>query len=142
VKLVEVKVDLDPPTNNILFIHIMIIQLIKIMGISVIHILILFAIAPIIDHAFSPLHKDESNAEILFEIITQLLTVSLAWYCLEKYILHTINKLFKVHNVTMIHTIVDIISAIVMIGLQSHLISKLEYITHEHPFRLFQLFED
>lgn len=116
--------------------------ILKILGISVIHILILFVIAPMIDHAFSPLHKDESNAEILFEIITQLLTVAITWYLLEKYIVHTINKFFKVHNVTMLHTIVDIISALVLIGLQSHLISKLEYITHEHPFRLFQIFED
>ena len=140
-KLVEVKVDLDPPINNILFSYIMII-LLKILGISVIHILILFAIAPMIDHAFSPLHKDESNIEILGEIITQLLTVAIAWYCLEKYIVHTINKFFKLHNVKVIDTIVDIISGIVMIGLQSHLISKLQYITHEHPFRLFQIFED
>jgi hypothetical protein len=139
VKLVEVKVDLDRQINNILFILIMIIQLVKILGISVIHILILFAIAPMIDHAFSPLNKDESNAEILFEIITQLLTVAITWYLLEKYVLHTINKYFKLHNVKMVDTIVEIISALVMIGLQTHLISKLEYITHEHPFRVFQI---
>jgi len=118
------------------------VTLLKILAISIIHILIIFAIAPVIDHAFSPLHKDEDNIEILGEIITQLLTVSVAWFFLEKYVVHTINKYFKVHNVKVIDTIVDIISGIVMIGLQSHLIRKLEYITHEHPFRLFQLFED
>ena len=58
---------------------------------------------------------------------------------MEKYILHTINKYFKLHNVKMVDTIVDIISALVMIGLQTHLISKLEYITHEHPLRVFQI---
>ena len=128
-------------TINILVIYIMV-TLLKILAISIIHILIIFAIAPVIDHAFSPLHKDEDNIEILGEIITQLLTVSVAWFFLEKYVVHTINKYFKVHNVKVIDTIVDIISGIVMIGLQSHLIRKLEYITHEHPFRLFQLFED
>jgi hypothetical protein len=117
-------------------------QLIKILCISVIHILILFTIAPIIDHAFTPLHKDESNIEILFEIITQLLTIAILWYLLETYILHTINKYFKLHNVKMINTILQVISALIMFGLQTHLISKLEYITHEHPFRLFQLFND
>ena len=117
-------------------------KLINIGIVCIIHIAILFTIAPIIDHAFTPLHKDESNAEILFEIITQLLTICVVWYILEKYILHAINKYFGVHDVKIIKTITDILAAVILIGLQSHLISKLEYITHEHPFRLFSLFDN
>ena len=30
---------------------------------------------------------------------------------------------------------IDLVSAITLIGLQRNLINKLEYITHEHPFR-------
>ena len=32
---------------------------------------------------------------------------------------------------------IDLVSAITLIGLQKNLIDKLEYITHEHPFRLY-----
>ena len=32
--------------------------------VSTIYILVLFFIAPIVDHAFTPLHKDETNLEI------------------------------------------------------------------------------
>jgi hypothetical protein len=120
----------------------MISNLVKIGIVSVIHILLLFSIAPIIDHLFTPLHKDESNEEILFEIITQLLTISIVWYILEKYILHSINKYFNIHKSKFLDTTIDIIAALVLIGLQSHLVSKLEYITHEHPFRILTLFND
>ena len=111
-------------------------QLIKIISVSIIHILLLFIVAPIIDHAFTPLDKDESNTVILLEIIMQLLTVSVLWYLLERFILHNINKYFNLHKVKMVTTIMDIVSATVLIGLQTHLISKLQYITHEHPFRI------
>ena len=111
-------------------------QLIRVLGVSVIHIILLLVIAPIIDHAFTPLDKEESNAEILIESITQLLTVSVIWYLTDKFVLHAINKYFNIHNVKMINKVMEIITAIVLIGLQTHLISKLEYITHEHPFRL------
>ena len=42
----------------------------KVCFITSINIILLFIIAPIIDHAFTPLHKEETNMEILFEIIT------------------------------------------------------------------------
>jgi len=116
-------------------------QLIRVLGVSVIHIVILFIVAPIIDHAFSPLDKEESNAGILLESITQLLTVSVIWYLMDKFVLHAINKYFNIHKVKMISKVMEIITAIVLIGLQTHLISKLEYITNEHPFRFIQIFE-
>ena len=115
--------------------------LIRVLCVSVIHIVILFIIAPIIDHIFTPLDKNKSNTEILLESITQLLTVAVIWYLMDKFILHAINKYFNIHNVKMVSKIMEIITAIVLIGLQTHLISKLEYITHEHPFRLIQIFE-
>tara|TARA_B110001469_G_C9546953_1_gene271465 strand:- start:55 stop:414 length:360 start_codon:yes stop_codon:yes gene_type:complete len=117
-------------------------QLIIILCISVIHIIILFTITPFIDHIFTPLNDKESNTEILIEIITQLLTLSVIWYLLNKYVLYNINKYFKLNNVKLVSTILDIIYAVVLIGLQSNLINKLEYITYKHPFRLFQLFND
>ena len=106
-------------------------NIVKICVVSTIHILLLFSIAPIIDHAFTPLHKDESNGEILFEIITQLLTISVIWYILEKYVLYSINKYFNVHKSKLLDTTIDIISALVLIGLQSHLIEKLEQLCEQ-----------
>ena len=116
-------------------------QFIRVVGVSVIHIMILFIVAPIIDHAFTPLDKEESNTEILLESITQLLVVSVTWYLTDKFVLHTINKYFNIHNIKMVGKVMEIITAIVLIGLQTHLISKLEYITIVHPFRFIQIFE-
>ena len=116
-------------------------MLIRVLCVSVIHIVILFIVAPIIDHVFTPLNKDESNTEILLEAITQLLTVAVIWFLLDKFILRNINKYFNIHNVKMVSKVMEIITAIVLIGLQTHLISKLEYITHEHPFRVIQIFQ-
>ena len=112
----------------------------KVCFITSINIILLFILAPIIDHAFTPLHKEETNMEILFEIITQLLTISVIWFILDKYILYSIHKYLNIHNNKLLNTSTNIVSAVILIGLQSHLIEKLEYITHEHPFRFLQVF--
>ena len=36
----------------------------------------------------------------------------------------------------------EVITAVIMVGLQSHLIQKLEYLTHKHPFRFLNLYGD
>ena len=109
----------------------------KILLVLIIHIIILFIIAPIIDHAFTTLHKDETNTEILVEITTQLLTVSVIWYLIKHYFFKPINVYLGLHKVQLVETTVEIVSAVILIGLQTNLLSKLEYITHEHPFRVF-----
>ena len=50
------------------------------------------------------------------------------------------HKYFNIHNNKLLNTSTNIVSAVILIGLQSHLIEKLEYITHEHPFRFLQIF--
>ena len=116
-------------------------NILKICIVSLIHIFILFSIAPIIDNAFSPLQKKDSNSEILFEIIAQLLFISIVWSVLNQYVLKAINHYFKIHDTKVINNITSTISSLVLIGLQSHLINKLKYITHEHPLRVFQIFD-
>ena len=116
-------------------------NILKIGIVSLIHIFILFSIAPIIDNAFSPLQKNNSNSEILFEIVTQLLFVSIVWSVLNQYVLKAINRYFKIRYTKVINNITSTISSLVLIGLQSHLINKLKYITHEHPLRIFQIFD-
>ena len=116
-------------------------NILKICTVSLIHILILFSIAPIIDNAFSPLQRNDSNSEILFEIVTQLLFISIVWSILNQYVLKAINRYFKIRHTKFINNITSTISSLVLIGLQSHLINKLKYITHEHPLRIFQIFD-
>ena len=115
--------------------------ILKICTVYLIHIFILFSIAPIIDGAFSPLQKQDSNSEILFEIVAQLLFISIVWSVLNQYVLKAINRYFKIRYTKVINNITSTISSLVLIGLQSHLINKLKYITHEHPLRVFQMFE-
>lgn len=116
-------------------------NIVKIITVSLIHIVILFSLAPIIDNAFTPLNTQADNTEILFEIISQLLVVSISWATLNHYILKSINRFFNIHHTKVINSITETISSLVLIGLQTHLINKLQYITHEHPLRIFQLFD-
>ena len=120
----------------------MIRDLIILILITILYCIILFIIAPMVDHTFTPLHKDESNIEIFIEIVIQILTISIVWFYLKTFINNTIHKYIHIKNIKTIDTSIAIISGLILVGLQSHLKSKLEYITHEHPFRIMQIFND
>jgi len=120
----------------------MIRDLIILIIITILYCIILFIIAPMVDHAFSPLHKDETNVEIFMEIIMQIITVSVIWFYLRYFINKIIHKYVHIKNISAIDTSIAIISGLILVGLQSHLKSKLEYITHEHPFRIMRIFND
>ena len=119
----------------------MIINLLKIVLVAFIYGTILVFLGPLIDHAFTDLHREETNWEILFEIITHIITVAVIWYYLNYIIINTLNPLIQVKNLKSIDTVISISSGLILVGLQTHLKRKLEYITHEHPFRIFQVFE-
>ena len=110
--------------------------------VSTIYILVLFFAAPIVDHAFTPLHKDETNLEIFYEIIIQILTVATIWFILNKYINEFINRFVKIKKTRSIELSLSIVSGLMFVGLQTHLKSKLHYITMEHPFRIMRIFSD
>jgi hypothetical protein len=110
--------------------------------VSTIYILILFFVAPVVDHAFTPLHKDETNLEIFFEIIIQILTVATIWFILNKYINIIINKYINIKKMRSIERSLSIVSGLMFVGLQTHLKSKLHYISMEHPFRVMRIFRD
>ena len=113
--------------------------IIKLIIFTIIYFIILLFLSPIIDHFFTTLEQDkaikESNFQILNEIILQLIVITIIWYflhgILSKYLEHLLNS--KMGEATKAG--VDLVSAITLIGLQKNLIDKLEYITHEHPFR-------
>ena len=114
--------------------------IIKLIIFTIIYFFILLFISPVIDHFFSTLDQDkaikESNFQILGEIILQLIVITIIWYFLHgvlgKYLEHLLDA--RMGEAT--KTGIDLVSAITLIGLQKNLIDKLEYITHEHPFRL------
>ena len=115
-------------------------DILKIILVAFIYGSLLIFIGPLIDHAFTDLHKDEDNFEILFEIIIHIIAIAIIWYYLNNTILSILNPLFKVKNVKSIDTVISKTSGLLLVGLQTHLKRKLQYITHEHPFRVFQFF--
>lgn len=115
-------------------------DILKIIIIAFIYGTLLIFIGPLIDHAFTDLHKDEDNWEILFEIIVHIIAIAIFWYYLNNGILSILNPLMNVKNMESIDTVISITSGLLLVGLQSHLKRKLQYITHEHPFRVFQFF--
>ncbi len=98
------------------------------------NILLLFMISPIIDHFFTDLDKDESKGKILLEVILQILTIALVWWCIDKYILSKVKVKLDIHKNAVIIKVRDIVNAVIMVGLQSHLINKLRYLAKNHPF--------
>ena len=114
----------------------------KILIATIFHGFLLFIAAPIIDHLFSPLDKNKSNMELLKEIILQVITISFIWYLLDKFIFIKLHIILDIRDKHFMIKSVDVITSIVLIGLQSHLVNKLDYITHDRPFKLFKYFKD
>lgn len=98
----------------------------------------LIIFSPVIDHAFTTLDQDkllkETNTEILTEIIMHIIVLTVAFLFLDKGI-QIIIKGIRTKNLEAYKTAAELLTAITLIGLQRNLIDKLNYITHEHPFR-------
>ena len=112
---------------------------IKLSIFSSIYFIVLLFISPMIDHLFKTLEEDklnkDNNLKILIEIIIHLIVLIVAWYFLHKYLSYFLENLLNVKIKEATKSGIDLVSAIALIGLQKNLIDKLEYITHEHPFR-------
>ena len=117
-------------------------DILKIIVVILVYVFVLFTVAPFVDHAFTSLHKDETNMEIMGEIILQLVTVSIVWYYINNLLLLIIKKYMNISGINKLESVVSIVSGLMFIGLQTHLKNKLSYITHEHPFRIFQFMEE
>tara|TARA_B100000902_G_C27100885_1_gene808755 strand:- start:411 stop:794 length:384 start_codon:yes stop_codon:yes gene_type:complete len=109
--------------------------LFKIIVVIIIYVTILFTLAPFVDHSFTTLHKEETNLEIMGEILLQLITVSIIWYYLNSFVLNLINTYININKIDAIQHVIGIVSGLMFIGLQTNLKNKLNYITHESPFR-------
>ena len=104
----------------------------------------LIMFSPFIDHFFTTLDQDkllkETNMEILTEIISHIVVLTIAFLFLDMMI-QMIIKGIKVKNFEAYKTSAELLTAITLIGLQKNLINKLNYITHEHPFRFVEIEE-
>lgn len=104
----------------------------------IIYEIFLIMFSPVIDHAFTTLDQDkllkETNTEILTEIIMHIIVLTVSFLFLDKGI-QIIIKGIRVKNIEAYKTAAELLTAITLIGLQRNLIDKLNYITHEHPFR-------
>ena len=110
-------------------------KLTKVSIVCFIFSLILFIIAPIIDHFFSKLDKRKSKIKIFLEIVIQLLVVIIIWdilnYCMFKYT----HMMLHFKDSKYAHQAIEIISGIILVGLQKHLINKIDYLSGEHFVR-------
>ena len=113
--------------------------IIKLIIFTIIYFIILLFISPVIDHFFTTLDQDktikESNFQIFGEIILQLIVITIIWYLLHGYLSKYLENILNTEMGEATKAGIDLVSAITLIGLQKNLIDKLEYITHEHPFR-------
>ena len=118
--------------------------LVRLSVFSSIYVIVLIFLAPLIDHSFTSLEEDklieESNYQILAEIILHVIVLTITWYFLHKYLSQLIENLLNVKMRDATRTAIDFISAIALVGLQTNLIAKLRYITLEHPFRMTDLY--
>ena len=114
--------------------------IIKLIIFTIIYFIILLFLSPVIDHFFTTLDQDkaikETNFQLLNEIILQLIVITIIWYLLHGFLSQYLEHLLNVKMGDATKSGIDLVSAITLIGLQKNLIDKLEYITHEHPFRL------
>jgi len=112
---------------------------------SSVYVIVLIFVAPFIDHLFTSLEEDkaieETNFQILSEIIAHVIVLTISWYFLYKYLNRFLESLLNVQINDATKKAIDFISAVALVGLQRNLINKLEYITFEHPFRAHDLYE-
>ena len=66
--------------------------MLKILFATVLYIIVLFIVSPILDHRFSPLDEQESNLEIMLEIIGQIIAITIVWYIISEYFIVKLNN--------------------------------------------------
>ena len=109
----------------------------KLILIIVIYVSSLKIVSPIIDHEFGELDESKNNLQILFDVMMQIIVLSISWFYFHKFVKFILEKYLNLKMKEKSENLVDFISAIVLIGLQVNLFDKLEYITYNHPYRKF-----
>ena len=110
---------------------------------SSIYVTILIFVSPGIDHLFTSLEQDkekkETNTQILVEVILHVVVLVIAWYALNLFLRRFLKRTLNIGLGERSKIALGFISSIALIGLQTNLLNKLEYITITHPFRLAEI---
>ena len=107
---------------------------------SLLLIIVLFSISPVIDHAFPPLDEEKADIIIFTESILHIITIVFILVIINTYIISNISNYFKL-DIKILTNAKPVITSMIMVGLQSHLLSKLKYLTHKHPFRFLNIYK-
>ena len=111
----------------------------KIALFTTIYLMVLIAISPVIDHAFSELDEDigshREKLTIFLEVLGHILVLTIVWFVIHHMLKHLIHRFFKIKVNDEIETSVSIVSSVVLVGLQRNLVDKIGYITGIHPIR-------
>ena len=100
--------------------------------------ILLLIISPIIDHLFY-IDKNEKNisyTELILYIFLHIILICIFIYILHNYIINYYIKYFNIDKkYKKFKYILDLIIAIILIGLQRNLRHKLRFISNSHPIR-------
>ena len=117
---------------------------IRILIVSTIYLMALLIIAPVIDHLFTTLDEDlqkkNSNLQILFEILLQLVIICILWYYISNLLHYVIVDKINLKIKTPSKDSIGIIVSIAFVGLQKNLLDKINYLTFKHPIRLSDIY--
>ena len=112
---------------------------VRIATFSLIYLYALIAISPMIDHQFTDLETDirekKSYFQILADISIHIVVLALLWYFFHTNLKKFLENLFKVKVFNHTNKSINIVSGLVLVGLQKNLLDKLKYITMNHSFR-------
>ena len=112
--------------------------IIKLFFLVVLCFTFLLIVSPIIDHLFyiKGYEKNMNIYKILFYILSHIILICIFVYLLHNYIILNYLKYFKIDKqYKNFEYILDLIIAIILIGLQRNLKHKLQYISTIHPIR-------
>ena len=116
--------------------------MLNVIAVIIVYTIILYLISPVVDHMFTPLDEEKDDKIIMVEVLGQIIVVAFFWYFITLYIINKLNVYLQITKYVLLDKANEVIAGVVIVGLQRHLIKKLEYLTLKHPFRFLNLYED
>ena len=112
-----------------------IIKLLKLAILSFVFSVILFMVSPIIDELFTKFDKKKSKIRLFIEIMFQLLVTLIVWDILNICIYNILHKIIVFKDHKYMNQATEIITGIILLGSQKHLLNKIDYLSESHFIR-------
>lgn len=113
---------------------------IRIASFSLVYLYVLIGVSPMIDHQFTDLQTDirekKSYFQILIEISVHIVILAVSWYLFHSNLKRLCEGVMRANVCQHTEQAINIVSGLVLVGLQKNLLDKIKYITTNHPFRL------